>query len=81
MSATPTNLKFVGCMLHFESLARLWLQSQFLQKQCNIYSALTMNLHKVMYGRLPNDTSSAAVVLLSLHSEYMTLSDELDGTA
>ena len=44
MWATPTNLKFVGCLLHFESLAILWLQSQFLQKQCNIYSALTMNL-------------------------------------
>jgi hypothetical protein len=34
-----------------------------------------------MYGRLPNDTSSAEVVLSSLHSEYMTLSDEIDGIA
>jgi hypothetical protein len=38
-----------------------------------------MNLHKVMCGTLPNDTSSAAAVLLSLHSEYVTLSDKLDG--
>jgi hypothetical protein len=40
-----------------------------------------MNVQKVMYGKLPNDLSSAAVVLLSLHSEYVSLSDELDGIA
>jgi hypothetical protein len=40
-----------------------------------------MNLHKVMYDRLPNDTSSAAVVLLLLHSEYVTPSDEFNGIA
>jgi hypothetical protein len=80
VSHTAT-LKFVGCLLHIKSLAILWLQSQFLQKQCNIYSALTMNIHRVMYGKLPNDTLSAAVVLLSLHSEYVTVSDELDGIA
>jgi hypothetical protein len=34
-----------------------------------------------MYGRLLNDTSSAVVVILLLHSEYMTLSGELDEIA